>query len=203
MKLWYQGPIVLSVIRLISQHWSGFVITLYLGLFWISINIIFPLELSIFGSSTGIASILFLPHAVRVLAAWLLGPKVLFALIPAEVIAHSIWGLDFSYPNSLLIPVFSAMSAVVGFEALRMIGYNVYPNSYSLPNWKGVILAGIIASLFNSFTGAYLKGELIEPGYLMLIIIRYIVGDISGLIISMIMLVFIMRILDKFTEYSQ
>ena len=70
-----------------------------------------------------------------------------------------------------------------------MIGYNVYPNSYSLPNWKGVILAGIIASLFNSFTGAYLKGELIEPGYLMSIIIRYIVGDISGLIISMIMLV--------------
>jgi len=184
--------------RLISQHWSGFVITLYLALFWFSINVIFPLEASVFGNLSGIASIMFLPHAVRVLSAWLLGPKVLFALIPAEIIAHSIWGLEFSFPVSVLIPVFSAISPVVGFETLRLLGYNVYPNSFTLPNWKGVIIAGMIASLFNSFTGAFLKGELIASGQVHQVIIRFIVGDIAGLIFCMIFLILIFRTIDKF-----
>ena len=189
----------MHLFRLISQHWSGFVITLYLALFWFSINVIFPLEASVFGDLTGIASILFLPHAVRVLSAWLLGPKVLFALIPAEIIAHSIWGLEFSFPVSVLIPVFSAISPVVGFETLRLLGYNIYPNSFTLPNWKGVIIAGMIASLFNSFTGAFLKGELIASGQEHQVIIRFIVGDIAGLIFCMIFLILIFRTIDKFT----
>ena len=29
-------------------------------------------------------SLLYLPHALRVLAAWLIGPRVIFALIPAS-----------------------------------------------------------------------------------------------------------------------
>ena len=189
----------MHLFRLISQHWSGFVITLYLALFWFSINVIFPLEASVFGNLSGIASILFLPHAVRVLSAWLLGPKVLFALIPAEIIAHSIWGLEFSFQVSVLIPVFSAISPVVGFETLRLLGYNVYPNSFTLPNWKGVIIAGMIASLFNSFTGAFLKGELIASGQVHQVIIRFIVGDIAGLIFCMIFLILIFRTIDKFT----
>ena len=189
----------MHLFRLISQHWSGFVITLYLALFWFSINVIFPLEASVFGNLSGIASILFLPHAVRVLSAWLLGPKVLFALIPAEIIAHSIWGLEFSFPVSVLIPVFSAISPVVGFETLRLLGYNIYPNSFTLPNWKGVIIAGMIASLFNSFTGAFLKGELIASGQVHQVIIRFIVGDIAGLIFCMIFLILIFRTIDKFT----
>ena len=189
----------MHLFRLISQHWSGFVITLYLALFWFSINVIFPLEASVFANLSGIASILFLPHAVRVLSAWLLGPKVLFALIPAEIIAHSIWGLEFSFPVSVLIPVFSAISPVVGFETLRLLGYNVYPNSFTLPNWKGVIIAGMIASLFNSFTGAFLKGELIASGQVHQVIIRFIIGDIAGLIFCMIFLILIFRTIDKFT----
>ena len=189
----------MHLFRLISQHWSGFVITLYLALFWFSINVIFPLEASVFGNLSGIASILFLPHAVRVLSAWLLGPKVLFALIPAEIIAHSIWGLEFSFPVSVLIPVFSAISPVVGFETLRLLGYNIYPNSFTLPNWKGVIIAGMIASLFNSFTGAFLKGGLIASGQVHQVIIRFIVGDIAGLIFCMIFLILIFRTIDKFT----
>ena len=189
----------MHLFRLISQHWSGFVITLYLALFWFSINVIFPLEASVFGNLSVIASILFLPHAVRVLSAWLLGPKVLFALIPAEIIAHSIWGLEFSFPVSVLIPVFSAISPVVGFETLRLLGYNVYPNSFTLPNWKGVIIAGMIASLFNSFTGAFLKGELIASGQVHQVIIRFIVGDIAGLIFCMIFLILIFRTINKFT----
>jgi hypothetical protein len=60
-----------------------------------------------------------------------------------------------------------------------------------LPNWKGVIIAGIIASLFNSFTGAFLKGELIASDQVYQVIIRFIVGDIAGLIFCMILLVFI------------
>lgn len=182
---------------MISQHWAGFVITLYLLLFWISVHIIFPIEAAVLGDLTSISSILFLPHAVRVLATWLLGPKVLFALIPAEVIAHSIWGLDFSYPRSVLIPIFSACSALVGFESLKLLGYNIYPYANRLPNWRGVIIAGIIASFFNSITGALLKGEQIETDQLFQVIVRFLIGDITGLISSMLILILIFRMINK------
>ena len=188
------------IFRIISHHWSGFVITLHLLLFWVSIHIIFPIEAALLGSLTSISSVLFLPHAVRVLSTWLLGPKALFALIPAEVIIHAIWGLDFSYPQSLLIPLFSASSALIGFESLRLLGYNMYSYANLLPNWRGVIIAGIIASFFNSITGALLKGELINKGQLLEVIIRYLIGDIAGLIICMLMLILIFRMIDRITS---
>lgn len=190
-------------ISLISNHWAGFVITLYLSLFWLSIHVIFPVETYFLGDLTSISSFLFLPHAVRVLSAWLLGPRVLFALIPAEIIAHSLWGLNFAYPEALFIPIFSALSAVVGFEILRLAGYNVYPNKFSLPNWKGVIVAGIIASLFNSFTGSYLKGALIESGQVGNVIIRYIIGDVAGLFVCMLMLIIIFRMVHRISVHTQ
>jgi hypothetical protein len=44
-----------------------------------------------------------------------------------------------------------------------------------------------------------LKGELIASDQVYQVIIRFIVGDIAGLIFCMILLVFIFRALDKFT----
>ena len=179
------------------QHWLGFVIILYVSVFWLCFYVIFPIEYYFLGQSSAIASIIFLPHAVRVLSSWLLGPKVLFALIPAEIITHMIWGLEYHTYQSYLIPFFSASSAVLAFEALRMMGYQVYPNWHIKPNWLGVIFAGALASVFNSLSGAYLKSEVFAKDDFLEIIARFIIGDIMGLILSMFILMYLFRFIDR------
>ncbi|MGA1019634.1 MAG: hypothetical protein ACO3TT_03815 [Candidatus Puniceispirillales bacterium] len=174
-------------------------IIIYVSMFWLCFNVIFPIEYYFLGESSAIASLIFLPHAVRVLSSWLLGPKALFALIPAEIITHTIWGLEYTFYQSYLIPSFSSSSAVLACESLRIMGYRIYPSQYHKPNWIGVIVAGVLASIFNSLSGAYLKSEAFAKEDFIEIIARYIIGDTTGLILSMIMLMYFFRFVDMRT----
>ena len=69
----------------LGQHWFGIVMLLHVTAFIIQINIILPFEIAVVGQIGSLASVLFLPHAVKVLSAWLLGPKAFLALFPAEI----------------------------------------------------------------------------------------------------------------------
>jgi len=189
----------MHLISALYHHWLGFVIIIYVSMFWLCFNVIFPIEYYFLGESSAIASLIFLPHAVRVLSSWLLGPKALFALIPAEIITHTIWGLEYTSYQSYLIPIFSASSAVLAFESLRIMGYRIYPSQYHKPNWIGVIVAGVLASIFNSLSGAYLKSEAFAKEDFIEIIARYIIGDTTGLILSMIVLMYFFRFVDMRT----
>ena len=74
----------MSFIRSLSQHWIGISMLAYLLLRYNPAStLILPLEISLTSENAALASFLFLPHAVRVLSAWLLGPKSLIAMIPA------------------------------------------------------------------------------------------------------------------------
>ena len=75
----------MSFIRSLSQHWLGIAMLAYLFALIIQQYLILPLELSLTNENAALASFLFLPHAVRVLSAWLLGPKSLIAMIPVAI----------------------------------------------------------------------------------------------------------------------
>ena len=75
----------MNFMRSLSQHWFGVTILAYLFAFVVQKHLIFPFEISFTGGNATFASFLFLPHAVRVLSAWLLGPKSLLAMIPATI----------------------------------------------------------------------------------------------------------------------
>lgn len=185
---------VKNVLTKIATHWFVVVILAYVGLFVIQINFIWPIEKLYFGELTTYASLLFLPHSVRVIAAWLLGPKAIFALFPASLIMGYIfdttsdYGLIF-YLNNLL----SAASAVIAFEFLKLMKMNIYPVGERMTSWRNVIFAGCLASFFNSLCGAYLKGASLSAGELFELIFRFIIGDILGLFISMFVLMLLFR----------
>ena len=89
-----------------------------------------------FGPLTVYASFMFLPHATRVLASWLLGPKALFALIPAEVIVTFIFFNPLAKNVSavtIVAPIVAASTAVVAFEFMKFMKIDVYPNVNSSP----------------------------------------------------------------------
>ena len=76
---------LIQFFRGLGQHWLGIVMLAHVITFIIQMNIILPFEIAEAGHVGSLASVLFLPHAVKVLSVWLLGPKAFFALFPAEI----------------------------------------------------------------------------------------------------------------------
>ena len=70
----------------LGQHWLGIVMLLHVSAFIIQVTLILPFEAAAVGHVGSLASVLFLPHAVKVLSVWLIGPKAFFALFPASLL---------------------------------------------------------------------------------------------------------------------
>ena len=138
--------------------------------------------------------VLFLPHAVRVLSVWLLGPKAFFALFPASLSISYVFSRDDFDPGTLfLITLCGSASAVIAFEFLRFMKLEVYPKTEKSINWRSLVFAGCLASFFNSVGGTYLECEgLAAPEFLELLG-RYLIGDIGGLIFCLIVLMLTLR----------
>ena len=69
-------------------HWFVLIFFTYLGLVTVQHLVIMPIETMMVERNSAVASLLFLPHAVRVLGAWMVGPKSILALIPASICGY-------------------------------------------------------------------------------------------------------------------
>ena len=157
-------------------------------------SIILPFEIAEAGYIGSLASVLFLPHAVKVLSVWLLGPKAFLALFPAEIfVSYFFLRLDFDPVTLLLISLWGSASAVIAFEFLRLVNLNVYPKNVATINWRSLVFAGCLASFFNSVGGTYLKSKGLVPAEIFELLGRYLIGDIGGLLFCLIVLMLILR----------
>jgi len=178
----------------LGQHWFGIVMLLHVTAFIIQMSIILPFEIALAGHIGSLASLLFLPHAVRVLSVWLLGPKAFFALFPASLfISYFFFRHDYDPVTLLLITLWGAASAVIAFEFLRFMNLDVYPKNAASINWRSLVFAGCLASFFNSVGGTYLKREGLAPAEIFELLSRYLIGDIGGLLFCLIVLMLILR----------
>ena len=157
-------------------------------------NIILPFEIAEAGHVGSLASVLFLPHAVKVLSVWLLGPKAFFALFPASFfISYLFFRHEYDPGTLFLITLWGSASAVIAFEFLRFMNLNVYPNNMATINWRSLVFAGCLASFFNSVGGTYLKSKGLAPAEIFEVLGRYLIGDIGGLLFCLIVLMLILR----------
>ena len=189
--------LIYSLIRFFSglgQHWLGIVMLLHVSAFIIQMTLILPFEVAAAGHIGSLASVLFLPHAVRVLSVWLLGPKAFFALFPASLLISYLFFRHQYDPGTLfLITLWGSASAVIAFEFLRLMNLDVYPKNAARINWRSLVFAGCLASFFNSVGGTYLKREGLSAPEIFDLLSRYLIGDISGLLFCLIVLMLILR----------
>ena len=186
----------MSLTRAIASHWLALVFLLHFFAMMFQTHVLWPVEALLLGPLTIYASILFIPHAVRVLASWLLGPKALFALIPVELIVTLLIFNPLDTKISIitvLSPILAASTAVIAFEFMKFMKINVYPAFNTKPNWRTVVFAGILASLINSISGTLLKTASVPADETMTIIIRYLIGDISGLLLGMLIVMLLLK----------
>ncbi|SDX59117.1 hypothetical protein SAMN05444358_107177 [Ruegeria halocynthiae] len=151
-----------------------------------------PLQNIFFPEYPSHASLLFLPHGVRVLAAWLLGWRAIFALLPGVVIVFAlIGGWDVLLPSRLLAITIAVTIVPAVFYTCKALGWDLFPRSDRKPCWLCVMGVGIITSVLGSIlTNAAFGSAPAEY-------IAFLIGDISGLLFLMLGLHFAFRMAEK------
>ena len=192
---------VLSLIRLFAQHWLGITTLAYLVTFVVWRYLILPMEISLTSENAIFASFLFLPHAIRVLSAWLLGPKSLIAMIPAGVAVSLIAGAspsqDYELIQEIILATFAASSAVMAFEFMRLCKIDAYPKDDGIVSWRTVLFGGVLASIINSLGSTWLKSGYFDAALILEVITRFVLGDVMGLLVGMLTIMLVTRYLRK------
>ena len=191
----------MRLMRSLSEYWLGISILVYLLTFVVWRYLILPMEISLTSENAIFASFLFLPHAIRVLSAWLLGPKSLIAMIPAGVAVSLISGTSPPQGYELLLEVilatFAASSAVMAFEFMRLCKIDAYPKDDGIVSWRTVLFGGVLASIINSLGSTWLKSGYFDAVLILEVIARFVLGDVMGLLLGMLTIMLVTRYLRK------
>ena len=151
-----------------------------------------PLQNVFFPEYPSRASLLFLPHGVRVLSAWLLGWRAIFALLPGVFIVFAfLGGTDVFLPNRLLAIVIAVTTVPAVFYLCKWAGWDLFPRSDRRPCWLCVMGVGVVTSfLVSALTNMAFGSSRVEY-------IAFLIGDISGLFFLMLGLYFTLRLVDS------
>ncbi|MDA7720796.1 hypothetical protein N8932_05830 [Alphaproteobacteria bacterium] len=183
-------------------HWFVLIFLAYLGLVAVQNLVIMPIETMLVERNVALVSLLYLPHAVRVLGAWMVGPKSILALIPASIIVYFVTRPDTgpSTQADIIIPMIGALCAPVAFELMRVFRIDVYPKSTGVISWRTLVFAGLFSSIINSFFSTlFLEGRFpIEDTFDVLT--RFIIGDVVGLVLVLLILVGLLKTSRRFVR---
>lgn len=146
---------------------------------------------------------MFLPHAVRVLATAIIGPKVFFLLFPAALVEKLLQTRSYEVVfngTSLLMVFVSAACAPAAYILLKTMLGDRIDFSKAMLNWRYVFLIGIIASAINSIGLVAVYVVPAEMTEILILMLRFFIGDIFGLFVGLVVLTFVFRILRGIRE---
>ncbi len=160
-----------------------------------------PIQSRLFEDVTVFASLLYLPHGVRVISTWIWRWQAIPGLILGALIAELLF-TDASIV-AMLEPVLlesilvGALSAYIAFEALRLAGEDIYAGRNLRLQWTHLLVIGIVSSLVNSIGQSIVFGGFVMPDDAFLVVLFYAIGDIFGLLAVMLLAVLAFRRLER------
>jgi hypothetical protein len=134
-------------------------------------------------------SLAFLPHGVRVLAFYYFGWRALLYLLPSSYLMWFIasYGLDISF--DILSPIISLIACYVGVKITSRLETTT-SDKFDRSTWQYLILAGAAASILNGIGLSILQHD--SP--YAVATFTYLIGDVSGLIITLLLAMYIFRL---------
>ena len=131
--------------------------------------------------------LLFLPHGVRVLAFYFLGWRAIFYLLPSSYLFLTLSNHAGSELH-IMAPVVSMIACYLGYGVATL--FPVLRNRAFTPDlWKFLIIAGATSSFANGVALSILQHQ----GAEILSLMGYLIGDISGLIVCFLILMYAFR----------
>ena len=178
-----------------------FIIILYLFFFWFQFKIIFPVETN-FNKFVGIVSLVYLPHAVRIISFFVIGSIAFIPIFIAEFLCHLIF-VNQILNDALIRPFLSCVSVLIIFQALKFFQFNLNIYNKKYFNWRVILFVGFCSSLINStFNFIYhvnFKNVAIDVS----IIYSYVIGDTLGVFFGMLVITLLIKLYAKFFLVSK
>jgi hypothetical protein len=160
----------------------------YLTAFFITFSALIPIQNAVAPSFESFASLMFLPHGVRVIAAWLYGWRSIKFLAPGALITHFyLFGTEGFAFGQLSSAFFGIFCAALSFWLLSVAGVDFRQDQMRLTSWREIILAGSLASILNVF------GTTLFYGHSLVATSAYLIGDIGGMIMALLAMMLIFR----------
>lgn len=170
----------------------------YVLTYFIHSQVIAPLESLYDNALTGFASLFFLPHAVRVLSVWMLGPAALIGLLPAHIVVAVVRAMaterELFDAAIILAPLVASLCAVIAFEFFRLAKLNFYVKDLQHAlHWRTIMLVGAVASVFNSIGLTLVYQGYLDQASIYTLMTKYLLGDILGLFLGLLILMLFFR----------
>lgn len=176
------------------------VTTVYSICFYLTYLVIFPIQNAVFGDIPLYASLLYLPHGARVLAARFYGWKAVLFLAPATLQSHYYLSGWVGGSNINLIPVLgSILCAPISFWIFGKVNDAMFDGKKSFDDWRSMLAIGVLASLLNAISVDLYHSDL-PPMEMLRATLAYLIGDITGLFFTMYLLMLSFRWVRKFDE---
>lgn len=140
--------------------------------------------------------LVFIPHGVRVIFAWLYGWRSFIPLF----IAHFVVGYWFFQPANLEIlhylgaALVGSLAGILACELLRIADFRVFAEEAPEMNWRKLIIIGFIASIINSIGNTIIYQSFISAEHHLETILGYLIGDTMGVIVTLFLAMFTLRL---------
>ncbi len=162
----------------------------YLAAFFTTFEILTPIQNVFFVEFQSHASLLFLPHGVRVLSAWLLGWRSVVALAPGVfLVFFYVAGTGVFAPSRIIAILIAITIPAATFHAFQLLKWDLSAQPNQKPCWPCIMAAGVVISVLTSLLTNFAFGSA-PTDYA-----AYLIGDIVGLFFLMLILMFIFRAL--------
>lgn len=159
----------------------------YIASYTLVAGFFYPLQTLLFPNLTPTISLLFLPHGIRILAAYYYGWKSFLLIIPAAYFMWIISVYGFQIPLHPIQPIVSVLSCILGIKIIsKKLTYNFREDIPFL------IIAGIIGSILNGLFNSLLMNDT----FLSTQVLSYIFGDVLGQIVLMLLFFQTLKFID-------
>lgn len=182
------------------------IVSAYLVCHGLTTFIIAPVQTYLLRDITMFASLMYLPHGIRVLSTMLMGWRAIPPLFVGNYVSAYLF-TDAS-ASELMEPVLfqsllvGATSAFLAFEVFRLTGNSVYGKVSKRPLWRHLILVGALSSILNSVGQSYLMTDFLDKLALVKLALTFGVGDIIGLLVTTFALMLIFRWVRLYEDLS-
>ena len=163
-----------------KQMFGAFVLmsTAYIASYTLVVGFFTPLQHLTFPTFTASISLIFLPHGIRILAAYYYGWKSFFLLLPAVYFMWVITVYGSGIPLHPMQPLISGVSCVFG---IMIVSKKLTLNFRA--DLKFILLGGIFGSILNGLFNSLA----VNQSFFTLEALYFIFGDVFGQIVLMLL----------------
>ena len=167
------------------------------GYFFVEFLVI-PVEMAFGLSQTNYASILFLPHGIRVLSIWLYKERAVIPLFCGHLFVYTLFWLGEFSLTALALVLVGTFCVPMAFVLVGWIGFDVSVRNTKIKHWRSILMVGFIASIINSLGNSLILSPYIDPSLHLSILATYLVGDTLGVFSLLLILLFSFRLARKY-----